>query len=54
MSNGDGADAFARLDEEDSDGDIPIIGLTGAGYWDFREFGGIPAENLAVIVIKMM
>ena len=27
---GDGGDAFARLDEEDSDGDIPIIGLTGA------------------------
>ena len=42
---GDGGDAFARLDEEDSDGDIPIIGLTGAGYWDFREFGGIPADK---------
>ena len=41
----DGGDAFARLDEEDSDGDIPIIGLTGAGYWDFREFGGIPADK---------
>ena len=25
--------------------DIPIIGLTGAGYWDFREFGGIPADK---------
>ena len=24
---------------------IPIIGLTGAGYWDFREFGGIPADK---------
>ena len=24
---GDGGDSFARLDEEDSDGDIPIIGL---------------------------
>ena len=34
-----------RLDEEDDDGDIPIIGLTGAGYWDFREFGGIPADK---------
>jgi len=44
-ANGDGGDAFARLDEEDSDGDIPIIGLTGAGYWDFREFGGIPADK---------
>ena len=42
---GDGGDSFARLDEEDSDGDIPIIGLTGAGYWDFREFGGIPANT---------
>ena len=42
---GDGGDSFARLDEEDSDGDIPIIGLTGAGYWDFREFGGIPADK---------
>ena len=44
-ANGDGGDAFARLDYEDSDGDIPIIGLTGAGYWDFREFGGIPADK---------
>ena len=42
---GDGGDSYARLDEEDSDGDIPIIGLTGAGYWDFREFGGVPANT---------
>ena len=28
---GDGGDSYARLDEEDSDGDIPIIGLTGSG-----------------------
>ena len=42
---GDGGNSYARLDEEDSDGDIPIIGLTGAGYWDFREFGGIPANT---------
>ena len=42
---GDGGDSFARLDEEDDDGDIPIIGLTGTGYWDFREFGGIPADK---------
>jgi hypothetical protein len=42
---GDGGDSFARLDEEDDDGDIPIIGLTGSGYWDFREFGGIPADK---------
>ena len=42
---GDGGDSYARLDEEDADGDIPIIGLTGAGYWDFREFGGIPADK---------
>ena len=42
---GDGGDSYARLDEEDSDGDIPIIGLTGTGYWDFREFGGIPADK---------
>ena len=42
---GNGGDSFARLDEEDDDGDIPIIGLTGAGYWDFREFGGIPADK---------
>ena len=42
---GDGNDAYGRLDEEDSDGDIPIIGLTGTGYWDFREFGGIPADK---------
>ena len=42
---GDGGDSYARLDEEDSDGDIPIIGLSDSGYWDFREFGGIPAEK---------
>ena len=44
-SNGDGKDSFARLDYEDSDGDIPIVTLIGAGYWDFREFGGIPANT---------
>ena len=42
---GDGGDSYARLDEEDSDGDIPVLGLTGTGYWDFREFGGIPADK---------
>ena len=42
---GDGGQSFARLDEVDSDGDIPILGLTGAGYWDFREFGGVPADK---------
>ena len=44
-ANGDGGDAFARLDYEDSDGDIPIITLIDSGYWDFREFGGIPADT---------
>ena len=44
-ANGDGGDAFARLDYEDSDGDIPIITLIDSGYWDFREFGGIPANT---------
>ena len=42
---GDGGDSFARLDEEDDDGDIPIIGLTNAGYWDFREFGGLKTDK---------
>ena len=42
---GDGGDSYARLDEEDDDGDIPIIGLTGTGYWDFREFGGMKTDN---------
>ena len=42
---GDGGDSYARLDEEDSDGDIPVIGLTGTGYWDFREFGGIKTDK---------
>ena len=42
---GDGGDSYARLDEEDDDGDIPVLGLTGTGYWDFREFGGIPADK---------
>ena len=42
---GDGGDSYARLDEENSDGDIPIIGLPGTGHWDFRDFGGIPADK---------
>ena len=42
---GDGGDSYARLDEEDSDADIPIIGLTGTGYWDFREFGGLKTDK---------
>ena len=42
---GDGGDSYARIDEEDSDGDIPVIGLTGTGYWDFREFGGIKTDK---------
>jgi len=42
---GDGGDSYARLDEEDDDGDIPIIGLTGTGYWDFREFGGMKTDK---------
>ena len=42
---GDGGDAYARIDEEDSDGDIPVLGLTGPGYWDFREFGGLPPST---------
>ena len=42
---GDGGDSYVRMDEEDSDGDIPIIGLTGTGYWDFREFGGMKTDK---------
>jgi len=42
---GDGGDSFIRMDEEDDDGDIPIIGLTGTGYWDFREFGGLKTDK---------
>ena len=44
-SPGNGFDSFARLDEEDDDGDIPILGLTGSGYWDFREFGGLKTDK---------
>ena len=44
-ANGDGGDSFARLDYEDSDGDIPIVTFIDSGYWDFREFGGIPANT---------
>ena len=42
---GDGGDSHARLDFEDSDGDRPLLGLVGTGYWDFREFGGIPVDK---------
>ena len=44
-ANGDGGDSFARLDYEDSDGDIPIITLIDSGYFDFRDFNGIPPNT---------
>ena len=44
---GDGGDSFIRMDEEDNNGDIPVIGLTGSGYWDFREFGGLKTDKSA-------
>ena len=44
-ANGDGADAFARLDYEDSDGDIPTITLIDSGYWDFRDAGDEITNN---------
>ena len=43
--SGDGGDSHARLDFEDSDGDRPLLGLVGTGYWDFREFGGIKTDK---------
>ena len=42
---GDDGDSHARLDFEDSDGDRPLLGLVGTGYWDFREFGGLPPST---------
>jgi hypothetical protein len=44
-AGGDGGDSYARVDFEDSDGDRPLLGLTNTGYWDFREFGGLPASR---------
>ena len=44
---GDGGDTYGRLDEEDNNGDIPVLGLTGTGYWDFREFGGLKTDKSA-------
>ena len=35
-SEGDGGNAYARLEYEDSDGDIPIITLISSGNFDFR------------------
>ena len=49
-ANGDGGDAFARLDYEDSDGDIPIITLIDSGYWDFRE---LVAYQLILVLTQM-
>ena len=43
--SGDDGDSHARLDFEDSDGDRPLLGLVGTGYWDFREFGGMPPST---------
>jgi|TARA_B100001094_G_C18062183_1_gene735619 hypothetical protein len=42
---GDGGDSYLRIDEEDNDGDIPMLALTGNGYFDFRSFGGITADK---------
>ena len=44
---GDGGDSYVRIDEEDNNGDILVIGLTGSGYWDFREFGGLKTDKSA-------
>ena len=44
---GDGGDSYIRMDEEDNNGDIPVLGLTGTGYWDFREFGGLKTDKSA-------
>ena len=44
---GDGGDSYVRMDEEDNNGDIPVIGLTGSGYWDLREFGGLKTDKSA-------
>ena len=44
---GDGGDSYSRLDFEDSDGDRPLLGFTGTGYWDFREFGGLKTDKSA-------
>ena len=44
-ANGDGGDSFARLDYEDSDGDVPIITLIDTGHFDFRDFNAIPPET---------
>ena len=46
-ASGDGGDSYVRMDEEDNNGDIPVIGLTGSGYWDFREFGGLKTDKSA-------
>ena len=35
-SEGDGGNAYARLEYEDSDGDIPIITLISSGNFAFR------------------
>ena len=42
---GDGGDSYLRMDEEDNNGDIPVLGFTGTGYWDFREFGGMKTDK---------
>ena len=46
-SEGDGGNAYARLEYEDSDGDIPIITLISSGNFDFRSFGGLPSNTSA-------
>jgi hypothetical protein len=46
-------DSFARLDYEDSNGDIPIITLVDSGYWDFREFGGVRVRLILEILTRL-
>ena len=40
-------------DEEDSDGDIPVLGLTGTGYWDFTIWWNIQLINLLIVTKAM-
>jgi hypothetical protein len=50
---GDGGDSYARLDEEDSDGDIPIIGLLAQDIGTLENLVEYQQTNL-VTVIKVM
>ena len=53
-SPGDGSDSFARLDFEDSDGDRPLLGLTGAAYWILESLVDYHQARMLILMVILI